>query len=117
MRQTIPDLEVIDELYYYDHPIVFTAMVLGEIRLVRLGGGDMRSQTFMVSSPSPDMLQELAENRLPLRDASLVAPLFRVVSEYGRGATTIEAVESWPDDALPEPGRTLYHWVADPIEP
>lgn len=104
--------DVIETLFWYDGPILFTAEFLGKVRLVTLldleDSPEGVTAIYMVSSPDPDMMTAMRENRLPLRDASNAGPLFRLASQcFADGKTTYEEVEAWPEGTLPEPGVLL----------
>jgi hypothetical protein len=49
----------------------------------------------------------MADNRIPLRDASDVGPFYRVISHHHGGKTFIEEVDAWPEGCLPDPGEKL----------
>ncbi|MCE6957872.1 hypothetical protein LAZ40_02215 [Cereibacter sphaeroides] len=113
------DLDPVDILFYYDGPILFTARIEGETRLVFLTdmnqGADRKGSEFHVASPSPELLREVRSNWRPLRDSHVQAPFFRILWTTEAGPQ-IEEIAAIDERFLPDEG-VLLHDEPLPEEP
>ncbi|MCE6957871.1 hypothetical protein LAZ40_02210 [Cereibacter sphaeroides] len=118
-RKDPADLEPVDILYFHDGPILFTARIEGETRLVALTaldlGPDGRGMEYHVASPTSEMLEEVCANARPLRDAFLAGPFF-LIRWRADGDATIESIAEIDRKHLPKPGALLVY-RPDEVQP
>ncbi|MBW3243405.1 hypothetical protein KUV57_12095 [Epibacterium sp. DP7N7-1] len=107
MKSEILAPEVVDTFFWYDGPVLYSAYILGQLRLVTLIDFGDGANTYMVSSPSEAQMKGMAENRVPLRDVSDTGPFYRMTIADFTAKTILEEVEGWPEDMLPDPGVLL----------
>lgn len=107
MKTEIPMPEEVETFFWYDGPILYSAQILGQLRLVTLIKFGDNESIYMVSSPSEAQMRDMAENRVPLRDVSDTGPFYRMTIEDFTMTTCLEEVDGWPEGMLPDPGVLL----------
>lgn len=108
--------ETVETYFWYDGPVLFSARVLGQLRLITLQDMTDTDFVYIVSSPLDEQLTAMKENRLPLRDAMSASPYFKMTVPYGAAianqpdvavVATIEPIDAWPEGSLADPGIYL----------
>jgi hypothetical protein len=110
MENLTSDPRYTEILYWYDQPLIFTAIIEDELRLLIIEDEYPDHTTYLAASPTPEQMEQLKTDKLPVFDAFQQGPFYRVIYYFNQdNDITVTELDHLDPKSLSNPGVMLHY--------